>query len=197
MAAPLGTALITGASSGIGAVYADRLAKQGYDLILVARSTDKLSTLADNLQNETGRTVNAITADLTNQEDLAAVEQLLKSDDSISMLINNAGFGSVATVLDSDIDEMEAMIALNITALTRLSYAILPIFAKKDAGTLINISSVVGISSEFLNGVYSASKSYVLSFGHRFNNDCRRLRRRSASRFKQGRNGDDSWLAAL
>ncbi len=162
-----GTALITGASSGIGAVYADRLAKQGYDLILVARSEDKLKTLATQLQEETGCSVQAVKADLTDKKDLANIEFVLKTDASISMLVNNAGIGSVASVIDSDVDEMEAMIALNITALTRLTYAIAPIFAEKNAGTIINISSVVGIASEFLNGVYSASKSYVLSFGHR------------------------------
>jgi len=162
-----GTALITGASSGIGAVYADRLAKQGYDLILVARSEDKLNELAARLIGETGRSVKALKADLTKKEALAKVEGILMTDDSISMLINNAGIGSVASLVDSDVNDMENMIALNITALTRLSYAILPIFAYKNAGTVINISSVVGISSEFLNGVYSASKAYVLSFGHR------------------------------
>ncbi|MFW5431493.1 MAG: SDR family NAD(P)-dependent oxidoreductase [Methylophilaceae bacterium] len=162
-----GTALITGASSGIGAVYADRLAKQGYDLILVARSEDKLNALAVRLKEETGRNVKTLKADLTNKTDLAKVEGILMTDDSISMLINNAGVGSVATVLDSDVNEMENMITLNITALTRLTYAIAPIFADKNTGTIINISSVVDIASEFLNGVYSASKSYVLSFGHR------------------------------
>ena len=162
-----GTALITGASSGIGAIYADRLSKQGYDLILVARSEEKLNALAARLKDETGRSIKALKADLTNKEDLARVEGILMTDDSVSMLINNAGIGSVATVVDSDVNEMENMIALNITALTRLTYAITPIFAEKDAGTVINISSVVGIASEFLNGVYSASKSYVLSFGHR------------------------------
>jgi uncharacterized protein len=162
-----GTALITGASSGIGAVYADRLSKQGYDLILVARSEEKLNALARRLKEETGRTVKALKADLTNKTDLARVEGILMTDDNICMLVNNAGVGSVASVLDSDVNEMESMIALNITALTRLTYAILPIFAAKNMGTIINISSVVGISSEFLNGVYSASKSYVLSFGHR------------------------------
>ncbi|MEE9331184.1 MAG: SDR family oxidoreductase [Methylophilaceae bacterium] len=162
-----GTALITGASSGIGAVYADRLSKQGYNLILVARSEEKLNRLATQLSEETNCLVEVIRADLTNKADLATVEVVLKNDSNISMLINNAGVGSVASVLDSDVDEMEKMIALNITALTRLTYAIAPAFAEKNTGTIINISSVVGISSEFLNGVYSASKSYVLSFGHR------------------------------
>ena len=123
-----GTALITGASSGIGAVYADRLAKQGYNLILVARSEEKLNALAIRITANTGRTVKSLRADLTNKADLARVEGVLMADDSISILINNAGIGSVATVLDSDVNDMESMIALNITALTRLTYAILPLF---------------------------------------------------------------------
>lgn len=162
-----GIALITGASSGIGAVYADRLAKQGYDLILVARSEDKLSALATQLTESTGQSVDIVVADLTHKPDLLKVEAILKTNRDISMLVNNAGIGSVSAVADSDVDEMEKMIALNITALTRLTYAIAPIFAKKKAGTIINISSVVGIACEFLNGVYSASKAYVLGFGHR------------------------------
>lgn len=166
-ASPKGTALITGASSGIGAVYADRLAKQGYDLILVARSQDKLSALASKITDESGRNISSITADLTHKPDLLKIEEVLKTNNDISLLINNAGIGSIATVSDTDADEMEKMIALNITALTRLTYAIAPIFATKQAGTIINISSVVGIACEFLNGVYSASKAYVLGFGHR------------------------------
>lgn len=166
-ASPKGTALITGASTGIGAVYADRLAKQGYDLILVARSQDKLNALTTTISDETGRNISNITADLTHKPDLLKIEAMLKTNNDISMLINNAGVGSVAAVSDSDVDEMEKMIALNITALTRLTYAIAPIFAEKQSGTIINISSVVGIACEFLNGVYSASKAYVLGFGHR------------------------------
>jgi short-subunit dehydrogenase len=87
------------------------------------------------------------------------------------MLVNNAGVGSVASILQADVDKMEAMIDLNITALTRLTYAVAPAFAERGAGTIINISSVVGIAVEALNGVYSASKSYVLSFGHSLQKD--------------------------
>lgn len=166
-----GTALITGASSGIGALYADRLAKRGYDLILVARNTDRLSTLANRLSEETGRVIKSVSADLGDKSALATIEALLREDKNISMLVNNAGVGSVASVLNSDVDAMEAMIHLNITALTRLTYAIAPGFAEKGSGTVINIASVVGIAVELLNGVYSASKSYVLSFGHALQRD--------------------------
>ncbi len=166
-----GTAVITGSSTGIGAVYADRLAKRGYDLILVARNEERLNKLAASIQAKTGRSVTVVPADLNDKAGLAKVEALLKEDTSITMLINNAGVGSVASILQGDVDSMTDMITLNITALTRLTYAIAPVFAEKGTGTIINISSVVGIAVEALNGVYSASKSYVLSFGHTLQRD--------------------------
>jgi short-subunit dehydrogenase len=166
-----GTALITGASAGIGAVYADRLAKRGYDLILVARNGDRLKALAARLSAETGRTVDTIAADLNDKAGQLQIENVLRDDKRITMLVNNAGVGSVASVLSANVDEMESMINLNITALTRLTYAVAPVFATKGSGTIINISSAVGIAVELLNGVYSASKSYVLSFGHTLQRD--------------------------
>jgi uncharacterized protein len=168
---PKGTALITGASSGIGAVYADRLAKRGYDLILVARNEQRLNAVADRLRGKTGRQVTVLPADLNDKASLVKVEAVLRDDPSITMLVNNAGVGSVASILQADVDKMEAMIDLNITALTRLTYAVAPVFVARGAGTIINISSVVGIAVEALNGVYSASKSYVLSFGHSLQKD--------------------------
>ena len=115
-----GTALITGATRGIGAVYADRLAKRGYDLILVARSEAPLQALAATLSRSTGRRTTPIVADVNNKQDLARVEAKLKDDPSITMLVNNAGCASVAPLLDADIQKMEAMIALDVTAPTRL-----------------------------------------------------------------------------
>ena len=171
MSSPKGTALITGASSGIGAVYADRLARRGYDLILVARNQQRLSAVADKLRAETGRQVAVLPADLNEKAGLAKVEAVLRNDAGITMLVNNAGIGSVASILQADVDAMEAMIDLNVTALTRLTYAAAPAFAARGAGTIVNISSVVGIAVEALNGVYSASKSYVLSFGHSLQKD--------------------------
>jgi len=166
-----GTALITGASTGIGAVYADRLARRGHDLILVARNGERLRKLADELARSTGRKVTPIVADLTDKAALLRVENLLRTDVSITMLVNNAGVGSVASILKGDVDNVESMIELNVTALTRLTYAVAPAFEKKKGGTIINIASVVGIAVEALNGVYSASKSYVLSFGHALQRD--------------------------
>jgi short-subunit dehydrogenase len=163
---PKGTAVITGASRGIGAVYADRLARRGFDLILVARSEAQVKAFASSLANTSGRQVTPIVADLKNKQELARVETKLKDDPSITMLVNNAGAASLAPLLDADIEKMEEMIVLNTIALTRLTYAAAPAFVKRGAGTIINIASVVGISPETLNGVYGASKAYVLAFSH-------------------------------
>lgn len=158
-----GTALITGASSGIGAVYADRLARQGYDLILVARNRSKLNALADHLSNETGRTIEVVVADLKVKSDILKVEDILRTDASITMLVNNAGVGGVMPLLASPVDKMEEMITLNVTAPMRLAYAVVPGFVARGAGTVINISSIVAIAPEILNGVYGGSKAFVLS----------------------------------
>jgi short-subunit dehydrogenase len=166
-----GTALITGASTGIGALYADRLARRGHDLILVARNGERLRKLADDLTAATGRKVTTVVADLTDKADLARVEDILRSDASITVLVNNAGIGSVASILQGDVETMDSMIALNVTALTRLAYAVAPAFVHRSAGTIINIASVVGVAVELLNGVYGASKAYVIAFGHTLQRD--------------------------
>jgi short-subunit dehydrogenase len=168
---PKGIAVVTGASTGIGALYADRLARRGYDLILVARNQARLNALAERLRAATGRSITPVSADLGEKEDLARIEALLKQDDRITMLVNNAGVGAVAPLQSANVHDMESMIDLNVTALTRLTYAIGPVFAAKGSGTIINISSVVGIAAEVLNGVYSASKAYVLAFGHSLQRD--------------------------
>src|SRR6266436_6798011 len=161
-----GTAVVTGASRGIGAVYADRLAKRGYDLILVARDQARLQTVSARLTRETGRSVTLLPADLNDNADLAEVERILRNDQVITMLVNNAGIASIAPLLNADVDKMDEMIALNITAFTRLIYAVAPAFVQRAAGTIINIASVVGISPEALNGVYGASKAYVIALSH-------------------------------
>jgi short-subunit dehydrogenase len=160
----LGTALVTGASSGIGAVYADRLARRGYDLILVARNTERLQDVAKRITDATGVSVNVETADLSDGDDLFRVERILRDNASITMLVNNAGFGGVTPLLASDVDRMELMVDLNVTALMRLSYAAAPGFVERGAGTIINISSIVAIGPEILNGVYGGTKAFVLAF---------------------------------
>ncbi|MGJ7506285.1 SDR family NAD(P)-dependent oxidoreductase [Variovorax sp. GT1P44] len=159
-----GTALITGASSGIGAVYADRLARRGFNLILVARNAERLRALASRIVQSTGRRIETLAADLSAPQDLERVEATLRTRDDITMLVNNAGVGATAPLLSSDVRNMEEMITLNVVALTRLAYAAAPSFVRRGAGTIINIASIVAIAPERLNGVYGGSKAYVLAF---------------------------------
>jgi len=163
MSALKGTALITGASTGIGAVYADRLAKRGYDLILIARGQERLSEVAARLKS-TGRKVETISADLTKSEDVRRVAERLSTDPTITALVNNAGLGSAGKLLDANIDDLESMIYLNVTALTRLALAALPGFVARKNGLLINIASVVALAPDLLNGTYSGTKAYVVNF---------------------------------
>ncbi|MGO8911058.1 MAG: SDR family NAD(P)-dependent oxidoreductase [Bradyrhizobium sp.] len=158
-----GAALVTGASSGIGAIYADRLARRGYDLILVARNRGRLDGLAKRLRDETGREVEVVTADLNNKVDLGRIEKLLRTDGRITLLVNNAGVGATAPLLGSDVDKMDDMITLNVGALTRLTYAAAPGFVARGGGTIINIASIVGVAPEILNGVYGGTKAFVLA----------------------------------
>jgi short-subunit dehydrogenase len=167
----LGTALVTGASTGIGSVYAHRLAQRGYNLILVARNQKLLSNLASKIGTETGRHAEALVADLTVKADLKRVEQRLRSDSHITALVNNAGFGGAAKLIDSDVDEMDNMIQLNINALTRLTSAALPGFLERSNGLIINISSIVALSPELLNGVYSGTKAFVLNLTQSLHNE--------------------------
>jgi|HubBroStandDraft_6_1064221.scaffolds.fasta_scaffold32322_3 short-subunit dehydrogenase len=173
-----GTALITGASSGIGAVYADRLAKRGYDLILVARNRSRLAALAERLESQTGRPVETIPADLNDKADLTQIETTLRTNASITLLVNNAGVGAAAPLLDSDVEKMDEMIRLNVGALTRLTYAAVPGFITRGGGTIINIASIVAISPETLNGVYGGSKAFVLALSQSLHHELasRRLR---------------------
>lgn len=159
-----GTAVITGASSGIGAIYAQRLAERAYDLVLIARRADQLALVAERIRSKTGRKVEVFPADLTDELDVARVETLLKSDPSITLLVNNAGLGAAGTLLQSDVDKMSSMISLNVTSLMRLTYAIVPSFVARRHGTIINIGSVVAITPETLNGVYGGTKAFVLAF---------------------------------
>lgn len=158
-----GIALVTGASSGVGAIYADRLARRGHDLILVSRNHGRLDALAKSIMGETGRAVEAVAADLNNKTDLGRIETLLRNDPSITVLVNNAGVGAVDALLASDVEKMDDMIALNVTALTRLTYAVAPRFVARGGGTIINIASAVAIYPEILNGVYGGTKAFVLA----------------------------------
>jgi uncharacterized protein len=158
-----GTAVVTGASTGIGAVYADRLARRGYDLVIVARNARLLNQLAGSLSAETGRKVEALAADLTKKAELRSVEERFQNDATITMLVNNAGFGGTASLVDSKVDDLENMIELNVLALVRLTAAVLPGMLARKHGAIINIASIVALHPELLNGVYGGTKAFVLS----------------------------------
>jgi short-subunit dehydrogenase len=157
------TALVTGASAGIGAVYADRLARRGHDLILVARDETRLNALATRLRDETGRSVEVLAADLAVRSDLLGVEHRLRQDPSIGMLVNNAGVAVAGPMHGADVDRLEAMVNINITAALRLAHGAVEGFAARGRGTLINVSSVLALAPERFNAVYSGTKSFMLN----------------------------------
>lgn len=160
----LGTALVTGASSGIGALYAEKLAQRGYDLILVARNRERLNALASSISTRTGSAVEVQPADLNDRAELARVEEQLRTDASITLLVNNAGMGTHTPLLQSDVEQMTRMVELNVTAPMRLAYAAVPGFVARAKGAIINVASIVAIAPETLNGVYGGSKAFVLAF---------------------------------
>jgi short-subunit dehydrogenase len=157
-----GTALITGASTGIGAIYADRLAKRGHDLVLVARDGARMEALAERLRSETGVGIEIIPADLTVDADVAAIEQRLAKGD-IALLINNAGMSLNGSLLENGPAEFARIIALNITAPTRLAAAAAKAFVAKGDGAIVNIASVLALVPEMFDGIYSGTKAYVLN----------------------------------
>jgi len=157
-------ALVTGASSGIGATYADRLAKLGHDLVLVARDGSRLEKLAARLRSEAGVKIDLVPADLTVKADLGRIERRLREDPKIEMLVNNAGVAASGAFAEADLDRLESMIQLNVVALTRLAGAAVPGFVARGRGTIINVASVVGLMPELQMPVYGGTKAYVLHF---------------------------------
>ena len=156
------TILVTGASSGIGAVYADRFAKRGHDLVLVARDGGRMAVLAERLRREAGIAVDIIPADLTDGADLARIEARLREDARIGVLVNNAGAAILGGFTDLPPERAANLIGLNVTALTRLAAAIAPRLAAAGDGAIINIASVVGLAPELGMTVYGATKAFVL-----------------------------------
>lgn len=159
----LGTALITGASSGMGAAFADRLAKRGYDLVIVARNQQRLNALASRLVTETGAKVDVLRADLTSRVDVRRVEQRLRSDESMALLVNDAGVGTPKPVLVEDVDFLESVVELNVLAAHRLTIAAAQAFAARGRGGIINLSSIAALHPEHVNATYSASKAFILN----------------------------------
>lgn len=158
----LPTVLITGASSGIGATYAERFAQRGHDLVLVARDKTRLDTLAARLSQAHHIAVDILQADLTQSKGLDDVESRLRDDARIKILINNAGASKAGSFIEQTTDDVVQLVALNTVALVRLASAVAPRLAKAGEGAIINIGSVVGLAPEFGMSVYGATKAFVL-----------------------------------
>jgi len=156
------TVLITGASTGLGAVYADRFARRGHSLVLVARDATRMEALATRLRAEYGVDVEVLPADLTQEKDLAAVAERLETDARITILVNNAGMSLPGTFTTQTPAEMDRLFAVNLSAVVRLARAVAPRMANAGKGSIINVSSVVGLAPEFGMTLYGATKAFVL-----------------------------------
>jgi short-subunit dehydrogenase len=154
--------LVTGASTGIGAAYAERFARRGHDLILVARNTARLEALAARLRGQTSVAIDVLPADLADAGQRAVVEARLRDDAKIGILVNNAGASLAGSFVEQSADDIERLIALNTTALVRLAHAIAPRLAQAGEGAIVNIGSAVGLAPEFRMPVYGATKAFVL-----------------------------------
>lgn len=154
--------LVTGASTGIGAAYAERFARRGHDLVLVARDRARMEALAARLRRENGVATDIIQADLTQPAELATVEARLRNDARIGILINNAGTAIGGSFIEQSTDDVARLVALNTSALLRLASAMAPRLAKAGEGAIVNIGSVVGLAPEFGMTVYGATKAFVL-----------------------------------
>jgi len=159
-----GTALITGASSGIGAAYARTLAARGKNLVLVARRKERLAALAEELQRTHGIAAEILVADLTNPADIEHVEKRIHEIKPLDMLINNAGFGTSGNFSEIDIARQIDMIRLHIVASVRLCRAALPGMIARDKGVIINVSSTAAFMPTQGNATYCATKAFLVTF---------------------------------
>src|SRR5579863_8970399 len=145
-------ALITGASTGIGKAYARKLAKRGYDLVLVARDRSRLEQLAAELGKD-GAAAEVLAADLTRADQVTRVEQKLEDDGAITFFLNNAGIATAEPHLKTPVATIERLISLNVTAATRLALAAARAFVARKSGTIVNMASAVAINPERFNAV--------------------------------------------
>ncbi len=166
------TALITGASVGFGAAFAHEFARGGANLVLVARSIDKLNQLAETLRQEYGVTVTVLGKDLSNMQQVQQVwDELQEKGIHIDYLVNNAGFGDYALFHEADYSKLEQMIDLNIKALTKLSYLFVKPMVARGYGKIMNVASTAAFQPGPTMAVYFASKAYVLHLGEAMSNE--------------------------
>lgn len=167
-----GVALVTGASSGIGAVYAERLAARGKNLILVARRLDRLQSLAISLKQRFSRNVEVVAADLSNLSDLASIENMIGSRGEIDAVVNSAGIWSPGASVSADTEAVAQLVKVNVLALTMLSLAAARVFVQRNVGTIINLSSLIAFKASPSAAAYCGSKAYVLNFTRSLQAEC-------------------------
>jgi len=156
-------ALVTGPTSGLGRLFADRLAARGYDLVLVSRDETRLKALADELGTSYGVDAEVLVADLVDRDQLRRVEERLADDERpVDLLVNNAGFGLKRKFLSNTVEQEQAHLDVLVTAPMRLSHAALGQMTRRHSGGIINVSSIAGLQPR---GSYSAAKAYVIRFG--------------------------------
>jgi hypothetical protein len=155
---------VTGASAGLGAVFADRLAREGHDLILVARNRERLVALAGQLGSTYGIQAEVDAADLSQPADLRRIERRVAEQADLDLLINNAGFGTIGPFAELDVEREEEEIRLNVVALVRLTRAALPGMIARGRGSIVNVSSMASFQPGPFNATYGATKAYVTSF---------------------------------
>lgn len=159
-----GCAVVTGASVGIGAAFAERLARDRHDLVVVARDRHRLEALAQRLHKKHGVNVDVLVADLTRPAELRQVEERVAAERRLALLVNNAGFGTMGRFAALDPDREEDEIRLNVVALVRLTRAALPGMIARDHGAIINVSSLAAFQPAPFNATYGATKAFVNSF---------------------------------
>lgn len=170
---PRRRALVTGASSGIGEAFALRLARDQYDLVLVARSRDRLDAIAQRLVALRGISVEVLAADLTRPDDLARVEERLREEPTFDLLVNDAGTATYGPFADLDVAGEEDEIRLNVVALVRLTRAVLPGMLERRQGAIVQVSSLAGMAPMPFNATYGATKAFVNSFGQALHEELR------------------------
>lgn len=163
-------ALVTGASSGIGVSYAERLAREGCDLVLVARRRERLSELAERLKRDNGIRADVVCADLTDAADLAKIETMAGGDEAISLLVNNAGFAGYQPFVSIDPKVIDNLIDIHVRTIARLTRAALPGMVRRRKGAVINIASLLAISAMLppnplpSRATYAGAKAFILAF---------------------------------
>lgn len=166
-------ALVTGASAGIGEAYAERLARDGFDLIVTARREDRLRTLAERLGKEHDVSVEVLPADLSEAEGRRMLEERVAASDRLALLVNNAGFGAYRRFVDLDPDVAQSLIDVHVTATVRLTRAALPGMIARGRGAIINVSSLLAFSGPVSNpllpirATYAAAKAFIVTFSQR------------------------------